>query len=168
MTCSHAAAFLFLISSLTSEWLTSHLYLSVDTFLCLTAKWGLDGSRADVICCMSHMGSWRRWEKWRGMRWNGGTKILSPSFSSQSDPRPAVQCKRLSTLKINADQSVIFLIPPCLPSTRDPFHCLFTTVPRGSVSLPSLLSSEDNIAVYSLKSCSPVRRRENTLTPTGT
>lgn len=116
---SHFVSFLFeghVDKSVMFELLNSHPYMPGKIFLLPTRKlrlWWIKGRP----CCVNHLGSWERWEKWRGMWWNQGTAILSPSFCSQPDPHPTVESNRHTKFKISANQSVIF------PSLPHPVFC---------------------------------------------
>lgn len=79
---------------------------------------------------MNHLGSWERWEKWGGMWWNQWTKILSPPFSSQSDPHPAVQLNRHTRFKISANQSRPSLLALALRSAPVPLYSRATRLGR--------------------------------------
>lgn len=65
-------------------------------------------------------------------------------------PTPHCAVKQAHKVQDQCKSKCYFSLPPCSPSPCVLLQCPFTAMPRGSVSLPSLSSSEDNIMLFIL------------------
>lgn len=116
--------------------------------------------QAQAVLYMNHMG---RWEKRRGMRWNWGTKRLSPIIFLTARHTPHGGVKQARWVQ---DQCKSKCYSSSLTARLHPgvLLCWWATPHRGPTR-----TSEDHLMLFILcNRCSPVRCRENTLTPTGT
>lgn len=79
-----------------------------------------------------------------------GDKITFPIIFLTARPTPHCGVKQERKVQDQCKSKCCFSLPPCSPSPCALLKCPFTAVPRGSVFLPLLCSSEDNIMLLIL------------------